>query len=188
MIGYLALLRAINLGGVSRLRMADLVRVVEGVGFVQVRTVLQTGNAVFRGRKEDPGTIERRLEQALAVSLGIRTDIFVRTAEEWAILLRGNPFPAEAREDPAHLTLWTLKDAPAPGAGDRLRARIRGRERFKIAGRNAYLVYPDGIGRSPVTATVVEQAFGTRGTARNWNTVTRLWVLASSQPPPNHPE
>ena len=182
---YVALLRAVNLGGDSRLRMADLVRLVERAGFSEVRTALQTGNAVFRGLEEGRREIERRLEERLADSLGLRTDVFVRTAEEWAALVRGNPFRAEAREDPAHLTLWALKDGPALEAGDRLRARITGRERFEIVGRSLYLVYPDGIGRSPVTAAVVERALGTRGTARNWNTVNLLARLSSSGPLPS---
>ena len=178
----LALLRAVNLGGASRLRMGDLVRVVERAGFSEVGALLQTGNLVFRGPEEAPREIEQRLEQRLADSLGLRTDVFVRTAEEWVALVRGNPFRSEAREDPAHLTLWALKDAPAPEAGDRLRGRITDRERFEIVGRSVDLVYPDGIGRSPITAAVVQRALGTRGTARNWNTVTRPARRSSSAP------
>lgn len=124
--------------------------------------------------------LERSIEEGVAEALGLRTDVFVRSAEEWAALVERNPFPAEARANPAHLTLWVLKDPPSVGAEARLRARIVGPERFRTDGRPVYLVYPDGIRRSRVTAAVVERALETRVTARNWNTVTRLEELSKS--------
>ena len=70
------------------------------------------------------------------------------------------------------------KAAPADGALEALRAAIKGPEQVAIVGRNAYLVYPDGIGRSKLTITVIEKKLGVRGTARNWNTVLKLAEMA----------
>ncbi len=181
MVTYLALLRAINLGGSTRLLMTDLRRVVERVGFTDVCTVGQSGNVVFRGAGNATRQIERRIEGALSAAPGIHTEVFVRSADEWKALVDGNPFRAEARADPAHLTLWLLKDAAPADAATQLRARVVGRERFRMAGRSAYIVYPDGIGTSRITAAVVERALVTRTTARNWNTVIRLADLSSGR-------
>lgn len=98
----------------------------------------------------------------------------MRTAAEWRELVAANPFPAEARDDPGHLLAMVLKDAPPVAALAALRGAIVGRERVELAGRTAYLVYPDGVGRSRLTAALVEKKLGTRGTARNWNTVLKL--------------
>ena len=67
-----------------------------------------------------------------------------------------------------------LKDAPSAAAVKALTAAIKGRETFRAAGRNAYVVYPDGIGRSKLTNALIEKTLETRGTARNWNTVLKL--------------
>ena len=73
-----------------------------------------------------------------------------------------------------------LKTAPAAGALERLRAAIKGPEGVELIGRNAYLVYPDGIGRSKLTIGVIEKALGVRGTGRNWNTVVKLAEMAEA--------
>jgi uncharacterized protein (DUF1697 family) len=70
-----------------------------------------------------------------------------------------------------------LKDAPKAGAVKALQAAITGREIVRAHGREAYLVYPDGIGPSKLTHALIEKTLGTRGTGRNWNTVLKLDVL-----------
>ncbi len=181
MTRYLALLRAVNVGGSSRIGMDELRRLIEPLGFADVRTLGQSGNVVFRGPPEAPIAVERRLETRLARSVGLSTLVFVRTSEEWNAIVQRNPFPEEASHDPAHLTCWLLKEAPAASKWNGLRAGIRGREKVAGSGREAYLVYPDGIGRSPVTSALVERTLGTRGTARNWNTMQRLEGLSSGE-------
>ena len=86
-------------------------------------------------------------------------------------------FQMLAREDPSHLLAAPLKAEPAAGAAERLSAAIKGRERAAVVGREAYLVYPDGIGRSALTMPVVERALGVRATGRNWNTVMKLAAM-----------
>jgi uncharacterized protein (DUF1697 family) len=88
-----------------------------------------------------------------------------------------NPFPAEAERDPAHLTVVFLKDAPKAKAVEALAAAIRGREVIQADGRHLYAYYPDGVGRSKLTHALIESKLGTRGTARNWNTVLKLAQL-----------
>jgi len=180
MSSYIALLRAVNVAGSAVLRMEDLRRVVEGLGFEDVRTLLQSGNLVFRGAAASTATLETRLERELGTRLRLTTELFVRTSREWMGVVAENPFLEEAKRDPAHLTVAFLKEAPRAVASSELRAAIRGRERVTGSGRHAYIVYPDGIGRSRLTAAVIERQLGTRATSRNWNTILKLEELAPS--------
>src|SRR6478735_3779319 len=118
------------------------------------------------------------LEAASTAHLGVTTDYFVRSAKEWNAIIAANPFPKEAKSDPGHLIMMCLRDAPAPAQVRALQAAIKGRETVAVKGKHAYFVYPDGVGRSKLTIAVIEKAFATRGTARNWNTVLKLGELA----------
>lgn len=178
MTSHIALLRAINLAGRNQVAMTDLRELLVQLGFVNVRSLLQTGNLVFEGRARSSGGLEGLLEREVFGRLGLRTDVFVRSAKDWKTIVSGNPFRQEAERDPAHLLVVFLKDAPTAKAVDTLQDAISGREVVRARGRHAYVVYPDGIGRSRLTNAVIEKHLGTRGTARNWNTVLKLGALA----------
>jgi uncharacterized protein (DUF1697 family) len=180
---YVGLLRGVNLAGGSTVRMADLVRVVGEVGYPGARTWIQSGNVVFSGSARPPSTIERQLEERLRRDLGLETELFVRTATEWGEIVSRNPFPAMAARDPAHLVVLALKSAPNPAAWAALPGAIRGREEVRPGDRHAYLTYPDGIGRSKLTTAVLDRVLGSHGTARNWNTVTKLASMATDATP-----
>jgi uncharacterized protein (DUF1697 family) len=177
---FVSLLRAVNLGGSTQVRMVALADVLSRTGFEQVRTVLQSGNVVFRSNESDPSRLERTIESQLLGGLGLSTDVFVRTAAEWREIVRRNPLLREAEMDPAHLVVTVLKRAPTGDEWNALRAAIRGREVVVASGREAYIAYPDGIGHSKLTAALIEKKLATRGTSRNWNTVLKLNQLAST--------
>ena len=175
---HIALLRAINVGGHKPVAMTDLRDLLADLGLRDGRSLLQTGNLVFRSDARKSGPLETLLETEAARRLDLHTDVFVRSADEWAAIIDRNPFPAEADRDPGHLVVMFLKTAAAAADVEALRAAINGREVVRTDGRQAYIVYPDGIGRSKLTTTLVERKLRTRGTARNWNTVTKLGALA----------
>jgi uncharacterized protein (DUF1697 family) len=168
----------VNVGGRNQVAMSDLRALCESLGLRDARTLLQSGNCVFDAARAAPAELERRLGRAARDSLGLETEFFVRTAAEWRDLVAANPFPAEAKSDPSRLHAYCLRDAPSGEAAAALAAAIVGRERVHVAGRHAWVVYPDGSGRSKLTGTVVERKLATRGTARNWNTVLKLAALA----------
>lgn len=103
-----------------------------------------------------------------------RAEVFVRDADAWAAAIAANPFEELAKADPSHLLLLTLKGAPAAGALEDLRAVIKGPEAVEVRGHEAYVTYPDGIGRSKLTIPVIERRLGHAATGRNWNTVLKL--------------
>src|SRR4051812_32340241 len=109
---YIAVLRAVNVTGHNRLTMADLRKVAIDLDLGEVRTLLQSGNLVFSARKTSSIALERRLEAETSTRLGVTTDFFVRTADEWRAAVDANPFRAEAVRDPGHLVLMVLKTAP----------------------------------------------------------------------------
>ena len=170
---FAALLRAVNVGGRS-LPMAQLRQFCERLGFTDVRTLLQSGNAIFGSALRSSGTVEKALEAEAEAELGLAVDFVVRSAAEWAALVAANPFTAEAKSDPARLVAVVLKAAPPPAAVSALRAVIVGRERAQTNGKAAYVVYPDGQGQSKLTLSVIERKLATTGTARNWNTVLKI--------------
>jgi uncharacterized protein (DUF1697 family) len=120
------------------------------------------------------------LESEAAARLGLQTDFVVRSAAEWRAIIERNPFPQQAKNDPGHLLVMVFKQAPTAADVKTLRAAISGRERIEAVGAHAYLVYPDGIGRSRLTTGLIEKTLGTRGTGRNWNTVVKLAALVAS--------
>jgi uncharacterized protein (DUF1697 family) len=178
MTAHIALLRAINVGGRNPVTMSELRALLEGLGFEDVRSLLQTGNLVFRGGSKVGTNLERLLEAQAEERLGLGTAFFVRTAKEWDAVIARNPFPDEAASDPAHLVLLCLKDAPEPGDVRALQGVVKGPEIIRADGKQLHVVYPAGIGRSKLTNKLIEDKLGTRVTGRNWNTVLKLAELA----------
>jgi uncharacterized protein (DUF1697 family) len=179
MTAHIALLRAVNLGPHNRVAMADLRKLAESLKLEDPHTLLQSGNLVFRSSGRTPAQLETLLEEAAAKRLGVETAFFVRSAKDWNAIVAGNPFPKEAKSDPGHLLMVCLKDEPDGDTVTALQKAIVGRETVRAKGRSLYVVYPDGVGRSKLSAALIERKLGTRGTARNWNTVLKLAALAS---------
>lgn len=177
---YVALLRAVNVGGRGMVAMADLRDFCSALGFRDPRTLLQSGNLVFRAAARSPTALERLLETEARKRLSLDTAFLVRTPSEWRAMIRRNPFPGEAERDPGRLHVLFLKEAPAAMRVKALQAAITGRETVRAVGKHLYAVYPDGAGQSRLTIALIERTLETRGTARNWNTVRKLAALAEA--------
>jgi uncharacterized protein (DUF1697 family) len=174
MADRIALFRAVNVGGGTKLEMAALRESAVALGLADARTLLQSGNLLFGGGDRSPAGLERALEAACAERHGLSTDVMVRSAEEWRAVLAANPFESEARDDPSHLLIFVLKSPVDAAAVEALQRSIVGPELVRGSGREVYITYPDGIGRSKLTNIVIEKRLGTRGTGRNWNTALKI--------------
>jgi uncharacterized protein (DUF1697 family) len=177
MSAHVAFLRGINVGGHNKVAMSDLRELCEGLGFVGAQSVLQSGNLVFESDRQSGAALERLLEAATAERLGVTADYVVRSAAELKKIVARNPFPKEAQNDPSHLIVMFLKTAPKENDVNALRASIEGPEVMRSDGKQLYIVYPAGIGRSKLAGTLIEQKLGSRGTARNWNTIQKLIAI-----------
>lgn len=176
MTTHIALVRGINVGGRRRLRMADLRALLEDLGYGQVTTVLQSGNAVFTAG-DSAAQVARRIEERLAGDHGLDVTVLVRSREELVAVVDGNPF-SEATATPAKLHVAFLSDDPAPGRLAGIEPAEFAPDELRAGARALYLWYPNGAGRSKLTNDVLERRLGVRATARNWNTVTKLLALA----------
>ena len=166
---YVALLRAVNVGGTGLLPMKELAALCAGLGFADARTYIQSGNVVFASPLTER-EVKEALEGALAERMGKRVDVLVRTGAELRAALAANPFP---EANPARVGVVFLPEAPAPDLLDRL--VIPGREEVRAAGRELFIHYPDGMGQSKLklTAALV-------GTTRNLNTVAKLVAMTAT--------
>jgi uncharacterized protein (DUF1697 family) len=178
MTRYVALLRAVNVGGRNAVAMADLRAWFEDLGFQNPRTLLNSGNIVFEAATLSIERLEVKLEADARKALKIETPFLVRTGEDLARVVARNPFPKEASSDPGHLLVVFAKANLAAANVKSLEEAIVGRERVRADGRHLYAVYPDGAGRSKLTAALIDKKLGCAGTARNWNTVIKLKELA----------
>ena len=177
---YIALLRGINVAGQNMVPMSDLRDMIAKLGYQEPRSLLQSGNLLFRAGERTTGQLERELEAQAAKRLGLETQFFVRSAQEWETIVARNPFRKEAESDPGHLILMCLKSAPKPEDVRALEESNPGRERIHAVGTQAYIVYPDGVGRSKLTNALIDKKLDTRCTGRNWNTVLKLLDLAAA--------
>ncbi|WP_074467938.1 DUF1697 domain-containing protein [Streptomyces sp. WMMB 714] len=175
MTTYAALLRGINVGGHRKVPMDRLRELMSGLGWVDVRTYLQSGNAVFTTDDADPGPL---LERAVAEHFGFEVPCLVRTAEELRAVAAACPYPA-AELDPAKLLVLFLEEAPPKGHFDSIDASSFAPDVFEHVGSAVYCYFPDGMGRSRLPAALEAVRPRVTMTGRNWRTVQRLTELAS---------
>ena len=159
--------------------MTDLRNFLTQLGFDDVRSLLQSGNLVFRSRARTGAELERFLEAESMKRFAHEIDFFVRAPEEWKSMIRQNPFRKEGELDPARLVAMMFKSPPRAEDVAALQAEITGPEIVRAKGRQLYAFYPNGQGRSRLTHALIEKKLG-RCTGRNWNTVLKLATLAKS--------
>jgi uncharacterized protein (DUF1697 family) len=175
---YIALFRGINVGGRSTLPMKVLVECLEALGLEEVRTYIQSGNAVFRCPKTDTAALAKRMTAAVKKQHGLEPRVLVLSHKELQRAAAANPYP-EAEADPKSLHLGFLEAKPTKfdrAALEHLRAES---ERFTLKGLVFYLHAPEGVGRSKL-AGKVERILGVAMTDRNWRTVTTLIEMADA--------
>jgi uncharacterized protein (DUF1697 family) len=174
---YAALLRGINLGSHNRIAMADLRALVEGLGGADVRTYVQSGNAVFRSKRA-AGKLAAALETAIRDELGLDVAVVIRSERQLRDFVAGNPF-ARSKVEPKTLYATFLAARPAPERVRRLAEQEFAPERFEVAGEDVYLFFPDGYRRVKLSNATLERQLGVVATTRNWRTVTALAELAA---------
>jgi uncharacterized protein (DUF1697 family) len=182
MTTYIALLRAVNVGGTGKLSMADFRNLLEDLGYRNVQTYIQSGNAVF----DAPGSASK-VSQAIAAGLqkvmGASASVIVRTHGELDRIIAANPYAAEAAADGARVHVAFLA-VPAPTAAvadlDRIIAQHPSRrDRYHLVGDTLYLNLPDGAAETKFSGKSLDRALGgISATARNWNTVLKLHSMS----------
>lgn len=166
MTSYVALLRAVNVGGTGKLSMADLRAMGEALGFAQVRTYIASGNLLFASELEE-GEIKAQLEERLALHMGKSVPIFVRSAAEMAAIVAANPFPDA---HPSRHLVYFLDEAP-PGTTIADTRDVQD-ERMALGLRELYIDYGDNIRH-----TRLKLPKSLLATGRSINTVRKLAAM-----------
>jgi uncharacterized protein (DUF1697 family) len=167
MTTFVALLRAVNVGGTGKLPMKELVELCSDLGFDQVRTYIQSGNVVFKSKLSEK-TVRTRLEKVLTERLGKPADVILRTATEMAAVWKGNPFPGA---EPAKVGVFLMTDKVNKELMDRIVAPTG--EEVRPGKRELYIYFPNGMGQSKLKIP------GATGTIRNINTVAKLVAMTA---------
>ena len=187
MPSHVALLRGINVGGV-KLAMADLRAVLSSLGYADVSTYIQSGNALFSTPDTDNAKLAAALESAIEDRFGIWSSVVVLSRDELARVLAANPYPDEPNPRLVHVVFL---NAEPPGdlmtrisAAESASAAKGSRDTVQAGGRVLFLHTPDGFGRSELAIQLARRAGPMSakgaGTARNWATVTKLLQLCDS--------
>jgi uncharacterized protein (DUF1697 family) len=177
-----ALIRGINVGRAKRVAMADLRAMIAGLGYGDVRTLLNSGNIVFSSHLcagVAPDDAAARIQEELEARLGVTARVMALTAGDLAAIVAANPL-LEVADNPSRLMVSFLLD---PDDRTRL-APLEGLdwspEVLALGARVAYLWCPEGLRASPLTKAVGE-ALGAAVTTRNWSTVLKLHALAQGK-------
>lgn len=170
------LVRGVNVGG-KKLVMAQLRELLTGLGLADVRTVLNSGNAVFT-TGSTPADLEPLLESALADGLGVRARCLVRTGAELRAVLDGHPFPDLVTNGSRMIALLTSAD-PLPEVLAAHDPRLVDPGHVALGERVVYQWCPDGVLAAPDVSTLVVRGWGVAVTGRNWNTLEKLVALTS---------
>jgi uncharacterized protein (DUF1697 family) len=173
---YVSMLRAVNVGGTSVIKMDALREVYESLGLADVRTLLQSGNVVFRSGLTDRQRLVKRITQELERRFDLQVEVILRTLAEIASIIDRGPV-LSPRADKSKLLVMFLSAVPGAAEQNALRKWHESKqlkELLELRGPEIYLYYPDGVGRSKLTNAFIERKLDTSGTARNWNTLAKL--------------
>lgn len=160
-----ALLRGVNLGK-RQVVMAELRAVLEKAGFEDVRTLIASGNVVLSSKLKD-AKLEAKLEEAIQAGLGLKTDVFVRTGDELDVIMAANPFKAFTKKTPTFMVVNFMRALATKAEMEAMEKSSLTGEEIAQGERCLYIKFPNGQGPSKLKLPKL-------GSARNWNTVTKL--------------
>ena len=173
MATYVLLLRGINVGGNKRVKMAELKDALSAVGLDNPHTLLQSGNVVVDSNADTPALVDI-VETTIESTFGFQSTVIARSAAEFRSLFAEHPFTSEQIEDPRFAHVGFCRDKPDRDGFEALQEAHVGPEEMKLIGRELFVYYPEGSGRSKLTNSVIEKHLGTPTTSRNWNTILKI--------------
>lgn len=171
-IKYVALLRGINVGGKTVIRMEELRNLFLSLGFAEVKSYIQSGNVIFESDETDQTKLTHTIAEAIEAQF-FKTPIMLRTLEEIKDAVENNPFADEEFEDKLfHLVF--LAEELTPEKTEMLLAHSRPDEQFAVRNRNVYCLLRSGVADSLLGKKFIDNKLKVPATARNWRTVKKL--------------
>jgi uncharacterized protein (DUF1697 family) len=175
---YIALLRAVNVGGKNILKMERLRELCAKIGFKNVRTYVQSGNVVFAA-DDSAADCCQSLEKMLAGKTTLPVSVVVRTGADLKRVIARNPFLIVKGVDRSKLAVAFLSGTASKEGLKKLGGMDFGPDRFSAAGKDVYLFCPTGFARTKLSNNTLERVLSVRATSRNWNTVVALHEMAA---------
>lgn len=179
MTTYVALLRAINVGGARKIKMTDLRAMFAAMGYRDAQTYIQSGNVVFQA-EEDEQPLRQRIERQIEASFGFPVTVALRASDEMALLTAQSPYPPDALAGGESLYVALLTEAPSPEGAERLLASETAPDEFRLIGREVYLLYRRSMRDTRLTNALLEKKLGVAATSRNWRTITTLAAMSAA--------
>lgn len=172
------MLRGVNVGGHNKIKMDLLRTLCESLGLQNPQTYIQSGNVVGKTKERNLARLARQLEDAIERKLGFRPDVILRSTAELREVMAANPFAKRRGLDPGKFLITFLAEEPSAEACTELLKIKADPEELKMMGRELYIYFPNGAGRSKFPWPRVGKILGSTGTARNLNTVNKLLEMA----------
>ena len=173
----ISFLRGINVGGHKKIKMADLRHVYKSLGLRDVRSVMQSGNVVFRTDERDLTRLRKRIEAGIQDSFGFEVRVILRGAEDYRDLIARHPFDDEQLSQGGKISVVFLDSEPSDLALADLIDSNPGAEIIHAQATELYIYYADGKAGSKLDNSRIERRLNTIASARNWNTCLRLLKL-----------
>ena len=174
----ISMLRGVNVGAHNRVKMDALCAVYQSLKLNDCRSYVQSGNVIFRAKEKNLTALAKKIEDAIEGKFGFRARVILRTTAEMRQAMAANPFAGRRDVEPGKLLVTFLAAEPGAEARSALADFKAYPEELHLIGRELYIYFPDGAGRSKLPWAKAEQWLKTAGTARNWNSVTKMLAMA----------
>jgi uncharacterized protein (DUF1697 family) len=173
-----SMLRGVNVGAHNRIRMDALRALYKSLKLEKPRTYVQSGNVIFRCKEKNLPALAKKIQSAIEGKFGFRPEVILRTTDELRQALALNPFAKRRDVEPGKLLITFLAAEPNPEVRSILEELKKYPEELHLKGRELYIYFPNGAGKSQLPWSSVEKLFKTTGTARNLNSVTTILRIA----------
>ena len=174
----ISMLRGVNVGGHNKMKMDALRALYESMKLRDARTYVQSGNVIFRTDERDMARLAKRIEDGIERKFGFQSDVILRTAAEMREVITRNPFAKRRGIEPGKLLVSFLGSDPGEEGREKVRQMKCDPEEMRVEGREIYIYFPNGAGRSKLQWAGLGKMLKTTGTGRNWNSVTKMLEMA----------
>jgi uncharacterized protein (DUF1697 family) len=175
---WISMLRGVNLGPHNRIQMEALRKLFESLKLEGPRTYVQSGNVIFRTKEKNSASLAKKIQAGIESSFGFRPDVILRTVEEMRKAVAASPFANRSDVEPGKLLVTFLAGEPGREAPATIAGFKEYPEELHLKGRELYIYFPGGVGRSKLPWSKMDKLLKTSGTARNWNSVTKMLEMA----------
>ena len=174
----ISMLRGVNVGGHNKIKMDALRALYESLKLEDPRTYVQSGNVIFRTKEKTSAALAKKIQDAIERKFGFRPEVILRTKDELRNAIATSPFATRPDLEPGKILVTFLAGDPGPQAHAALLGFKSHPEELHLQGRELFIYFPDGAGKSKLPWSTVAKLLNTTGTARNWNSVTKMLAIA----------